>query len=251
MNQFKLTIHPTILFASCLLLFQSVFIGSTPDLSLTFANTLLVHAVIISFSFSNKESVNKVCFNAGFLVSVASLVYLPLLYLLAFVLVTLSIFRPIRIKEWLIVLTASLVPYLLMFTICFWFDYGLGFIHDHFLTFYSISNTVGFSSVHLGILSLGLILLLWVGQYVLPNYSRFSVAIRNHLSSMIWLFLFVFIIVGTHLRVSELSIQLLSLPLALFTSFALANSTKNLFPEIVHGILFLALIYQQYLIFAD
>ena len=59
-------------------------------------------------------------FDSGFVTGIASLIYFPAFVLIPFLLTTLIVLRPFRIKEWLITLIGIILPYFFVSTYMFW-----------------------------------------------------------------------------------------------------------------------------------
>jgi hypothetical protein len=86
------------------------------------ANLFILFAINKLLSSYRKDSAFSQAFDAGLLISVASLFYFPYIVFFPLLGVALIILRPFNWREWLISFFGALVPYLFTVTIYFWRD---------------------------------------------------------------------------------------------------------------------------------
>ena len=79
------------------------------------ANTLLLFVIDKIYKIYKNPSTNSMIFDACLLISIASLFYLPAVVFYLFFAVSLIILKTTKFKDWIIALTGSITPYLLVF----------------------------------------------------------------------------------------------------------------------------------------
>ena len=85
-----------------------------------FANIFLTLAIHQLFNTYRKDTAFSQIFNAGFLIAVASLFYLPAIMIFPLVWVALIVFRPFIWREWIIAFIGLIVPYIYLGVYYFW-----------------------------------------------------------------------------------------------------------------------------------
>ncbi|MFI5148780.1 MAG: hypothetical protein ACHQRM_03540 [Bacteroidia bacterium] len=88
----------------------------------SFSNLLIIAACHQLFNTYRKDSANAEVFNAGLLIGLASLIYLPSMLLFLFVWITLIIYRPFIWQEYVLALLGFLLPWSFFFVYYFWND---------------------------------------------------------------------------------------------------------------------------------
>jgi hypothetical protein len=191
-------------------LFYIVFMSSDNTLLMIYplivANLFILLAIYKLVSSYRKDSAFSNAFDAGILLSIATLFYIPCLVFLPILGIGFILFRPFNWREWLISFIGVLVPYTFVFTYYFWNDRS-GYFgdvklffsgwHQHtalvlsksFYFMFTVSVVIllfSFRKLFVGILDAsqknkkGIILLLWFS--VLAMLSIFiapSVSIRS------------------------------------------------------------------------
>jgi hypothetical protein len=89
---------------------------------LLFSNVLIMLAVHNLFSSYRRDTAFGPAFDAGFLISLATLFYLPSIVMFPVIWVGLAVLRPFVWREWIISLLGLAVPFLFVAVYYFWFD---------------------------------------------------------------------------------------------------------------------------------
>ncbi len=92
-----------------------------PNLMLL-VNFLLILLLFTTLNLYGKNEPLSAVFDTGFLVGLASLLFLPAIYFIGFVLMSLIIFQLFKWREWLIPIIGLITPYIFLISYFFWFD---------------------------------------------------------------------------------------------------------------------------------
>src|SRR6476646_4742729 len=105
-------------------LFYIVFLSNSSVMlelhPVLFANLFLLFALSKILNSYRKDIAFSQVFDAGLLISLATLCYFPCIVFLPMIGIALVIFRPFLWREWAISLLGVLVPYVFAFTYYFW-----------------------------------------------------------------------------------------------------------------------------------
>jgi hypothetical protein len=136
-NQHNVLSRKTYLIA----LFYLIFSAFSGDL-LVFHPGILVNFIVIGacqelFDTYRKDSAQGETFNAGLLIGLASLLYLPALVLFFLIWITLAIFRPFIWREYLVALMGLILPWIYLVVYYFWnnklTEFWQKVVHEHFI----------------------------------------------------------------------------------------------------------------------
>lgn len=89
---------------------------------LLFGNLFILFALHKLFSSYRKDKAYSNAFDAGLLISIATLFYFPFIVFLPLLGVGLILLRPFDWREWVISFFGATIPYLFVVTFYFWFD---------------------------------------------------------------------------------------------------------------------------------
>ncbi len=153
------------------------------------ANTFIIWILSMLFKLNNVHHPQKKIFNLGLLLGLTSLIYAPSLFFIFPVLFALSISRPFRLHEWIIVFLGLLTPYYFIVSINFLMDVkNINLIPSMFgfkIPFIVISNMQWVGLIVVAIISL-------IGVYFIQqNMRRLLVQSRN-----CWSILYLFFILA-------------------------------------------------------
>ena len=89
---------------------------------LLFANLFVLFALHRLLSSYRKDKAFSESFDAGFLISIATLFYFPFVVFLPILGVALILMRPFNWREWIISFFGAVIPYLFIITFYFWYN---------------------------------------------------------------------------------------------------------------------------------
>lgn len=111
-----------------------VFMSISPDIQylhpVQLANILLLFAFNALMDSYRKDSAFSNVFNAGFFTSLAVLVYMPIIFYLPMLWLSIAIIRPFVWREWFIALFGVLIPIIFLMSYYFFIDELSVFISD-------------------------------------------------------------------------------------------------------------------------
>ena len=87
---------------------------------------LLIMFIFLASTYRSNNALSAV-FDASFLLSLASLVYLPLLLLFPLCFIGVNLYKAFNFREWILMLLGLILPYLMAFSIFWIMDYGYEF----------------------------------------------------------------------------------------------------------------------------
>jgi hypothetical protein len=230
-----------VLFTSAIPLFTSVN-------SFVIINVLLILFMQGILKLSVVENPVSALFNASFYLGIASLFYIPMVYLLPFIWIAVLINRHTDLRNFLVSFAGLLLPFLLIFAIFYWDDTAiekgkqliemmrdLNFsIKLNMLTYFEIS------------LLLFLLLIIVISFLILigkmgekSNYTRKNLTVLFY-----YLFstLFIFLLFSDHPD----HLLIFSLPAAFIVTIAVYTVNKSRFINILFWLLFMGIILNQY-----
>lgn len=195
---------------------------------LHFANLLLLRVMSSIFSFFKKERASRQLFNAGFLVSVITLLYLPTWPLLLFVLFALALMRTFQLREWLIVLVGMILPF--FYLAAWWFpDTLLSELYAlrEYLRYYTIPGWVKFP-LHIYWLAGYLLLLLILALLRLrSHYYKNIVRTRMYQQTVLLLLLFAAGLPYLMEKCRPANFLLLIIPMAIVLAYYFISSKRR------------------------
>ncbi len=210
------------------------------------ANTFLIFAMMELFSTYKVPSCADRIFNIGFWIGVASLFYFSFIIFVIWGLIGLGILRAFRIKERLILIIGSFVPYFLAGTYYFFFDNYNLFIQNHifdnlgFLDFQETVNTETiFKLIILGVLLA--VVLLSNAQYK----AKQVIQVQKKIEILFWLLLIAFftVLFQSQLRIEHCLISSVPLGILLALNF---TDMKSQWAESIHLIILVAVLAWQF-----
>ena len=121
-NENEILTKPSFLPALFYIVFMSSDTAQLTLYPLLFANFFILLAIHKLVSSYRKDTAFPNAFDAGLLLSVATLFYFPCVVFFPLLYVGFVLFRPFNWREWVISLIGVLVPYTFVFTYYFWND---------------------------------------------------------------------------------------------------------------------------------
>lgn len=209
---------------------------------------LFVVLVLMSIMrlYKSQENFSEI-FDVGFMIAIASLFYSPTMVLLVLMFIGLGILRAFAWREWVTGLAGFLAPYILISTYYFLVD-GLGeFWYEQF------SGMFNFGDMHL---STGLdvkvtgsfvvLLLMLSAWYLQASYLKSQIQIRKFLVLVVWTLILLFFSFVLDDDLSLKHFVIITVPLSVILSYYMLNFKKQRWPEIIHWLLVLSILFFQY-----
>ncbi len=247
-NYYKILPKSSYLPAFSFIIVSSLFVEFmllTPPL---IANTFLLLALGRIFAWYKKEKVTAAIFDTGFLISIASLFFLPYIIFFVFLLASITILRPFSLREYMVAFIGLLLPYYFLAVYFFWFNQLPEFLNTLIITELSFDTQVLERSIRIFIVGMPVLAVIaWSALYLQANLFRLVVQVRNYLVVFVWLF---------NVGILSLLIQFegelfhfiwLAMPAGLAFAFFFAEFRRRAVSEIVHLFLILAIFFFQYL----
>ena len=250
-NRHKLLEEQTLLPALSYILVSSLFyefnIFSPP----------LLAAFFISWSADRILGIHKMekadmeIFDAGLLIAVASLFYLPSALLLIWLFISLSIQRAFNPREWIVALVGFLVPFFLAFTYFFWMDSLDYFLQEYLLINWSvIVIDISFDSFFYTKIGALLIVSIWFLMNMLQVTSTGNIQIRKYNTIIISLFLLIIGAIALQPEITLTHFYLTLIPLAVIFAYSFILPGQIEIMEIPHLLIILTILITQYFNFA-
>jgi hypothetical protein len=237
----------SVLFILCLFLFSSSDILS-PALVANFF--VIISLNNIYQAYDKKHSVIEV-FNAGFFISVAALIYLPVLWYFIFILIAWFSLRSFNVKELLILILSLLIPFFLFGT--------YQYVSGHFLDWWQTDilakcniGTLSFDQNPAFLVSLSMfgILLIWNVLRMQSLKNKTTIREQKFINVLYWLLLIsVLSLLGqtSFFNGADMGhFALIALPLGILFSLNLQALQNNKLVNTFHWIVLLAVLFVQY-----
>jgi hypothetical protein len=207
------------------------------------ANLLIIAACHELFDTYRKDSALSEVFNAGMLIGLASLLYLPSLLLLFFIWAALLLFRPFIWQEYLLSVLGLLLPWVYFLVYFFW-NNRLGILwhttlHNHlivkqfvfqkgaaFIWLYFVFGTVLFFSLF----------------RLMNNPVNPPLKSQKTLSLLFWCFLISVLSLFLTPLINLTALELIAVPMAVFTANLFLQIKKSWIAELFFGFLLLAIL---------
>ncbi len=211
-----------------------------------FATFAIIYTLAIIYESYNSDSFTHY-FDAGFVISIASLFYLPALLLLIFVFIGITITRVIRWRQWVVVLLGVFTPYLLIGTWYFWRDEFGSFFVGHF---FHISTSVvteqfiaGQWIVQIGVFA-GLAL---ISFFITQQRIQFSVVKIKKMTTILGYLLLISTLTFAFVeRYTLAPMAFVAVPMSVYMAYWFQGIRKFIFAEFLHILLLGMTFYFQY-----
>ena len=211
------------------------------------ASVLLLFLLDSLLKIIDEEEPYERVFNAGFVISLASMFYLPAIFFVALLFITLLIARISAWREWFIAIAGMITPYLFLAAYYYWTDtlfqkileYSAFFSHFKLLPLH-------FSWLQWIILILILVLTVRSMYHILSRLNVKTINTRKKWTVLVW---FLLTAIPGFLYAGEWENQhllLLALPLSAFQSSFLSDIKKTLVPDLLLILLMLMILLNNY-----
>lgn len=219
------------------------------------ANIPIILCLSILFRSYNQNTA-IFTFDTGFLVGIATLLYLPCAIFLPFVIIAFHMMHLFKWRKWLICFIGFFTPFILSATYFFWND-ALASFYQNTIQSLSInqvlqSNTAAVIN-NTGILAAGVLMLIVIIIAVFQiqfQIARSIIKVKKLLKIVIYAIFFSILINIVTFSASMSALSLLSIPLsiALAFSFFVFNKKRPLLAEMYHILLLFVLFVSQYVL---
>jgi hypothetical protein len=224
-------------------LLASIVPSTLPLSSVLMCSPFVLLAIQGIFNSYNNLKASDEIFMSGFYISLAALLYFPIIYFFVFTFMSFMIMRSFDTKEKIQHLLGWLTPFLMVtmweyfigvkqYTLQSFFYNNFGL--SHFLKGFSLNEAL----VLIIVLVFLLIFLLSYGVYS----GRKIIASQKRISILYWALLFSGISATLYLKVSLDHILLFWIPGSIFFALNLLEYKNRLWPEIIHMFLILLLV---------
>jgi hypothetical protein len=208
---------------------------------IVFANLFLMFALSKMLNSYRKDTAFSQVFDAGLLISIASLFYFPCVVFFPVTGIALLIFRPFLWREWVISFIGVLVPYIFVITWYFWKDMLDYLVFDKI--FYPIAFKKPEGSLpptfYFMITAGWTIVLLSFGK-LFSGLGGGSQKTKKALQLMLWLFSFAGLSLLLAPGIATTYFTLLAIPVAVICSNYFLRIKKELWGEILFLIFFIS-----------
>lgn len=154
------------------------------------ANLFIIIAVDLIFKIYAQEQPYSKILNAGIYISIASLFYLPTIFIGTFLWMSFIIYRQIAWRNFIVSTIGLITPYVFVVFYFFWFD-KLNEMSNVFFAFFKTINSFIIDLSIFDIISASLIALLFLlsMKSLINNINKRVIKIRKHFYVTLWLLL--------------------------------------------------------------
>ena len=228
-------------------LFYVVFMSNNISMlelhPLLFSNLFLLFAINKLLSSYRKDLAFSQVFDAGLLVSTASLFYFPSVVFLPLIGIGLILFRPFNWREWVISFIGVIVPYIFAVTYYFWNDTLDYLFYDKmFFPIIFKAPVTGLSQSFYFLLTVGWIIVLFSFGRLFSGLGGGSQKTKKSLVLMLWMFVFSGLSVFLAPEISTKYFSAMAIPVTVICSNYFIRQKKELWGEILF-LIFLAAIF--------
>ena len=217
-------------------LFYILFISNNNDMLLLspplFANLFILFALNKLFTSYRKDNAFSQAFDAGLLISIATLFYFPYIVFLPLLGVGLIIMRPFNWREWLISFIGAAIPYIFVITFYFCKDtLDYLFFDKMFYPLTRVKTTQVFPKSFYFMVGVGWVVLLFSLGKLIQGVGIGSQKTKKSIILLVWFFFFSALSVLIAPEISTKYFSALVIPAAVFCSNYFANIKKQWWAE--------------------
>jgi len=223
------------------LILFSVYQGNQDLNPALLASIPFIHVIFCLFASVRKNYAVSNFFEAAFALSLASLIYFPILYLFPLFIIALIVLRPVIWREWLIWIVGIITPYLLLFSIEYIIFGSISTLSKKLLAALPSQIIINlqiydwFDAVFLGCF----VLIFIVGIFLTVLHSQTKVHIRGFFKVFIWILFISYLIFLTRLHQDVQFWSILSIPACFIVTKMLYSYRKMLVQEAVFSFIIL------------
>lgn len=240
----KMMAKPNYLAGMAYLLITSLFIEWNHFSAPLLINSLLIWIFFRVSVLYNSNKPGAAIFNVGLIMGVVTLMYQPAIVFSLFLLMSLFIMRPLRVREWLIGLLGLTTPYYFLAIVLYLNNqWDWKKLQPNISFNLPVMPSSGMITISITLLIVPFII---GGFYVQNNLTKMLIQVRKS-----WSLLLVFLIVSMLIIMANggnnyVNWLLCAVPLTAFHAAAYFYPTKKFFPLLIHWVTFAYAIYQSY-----
>ncbi len=232
-------------------LFYVLLMSSPHSLSLSpilISNFFLIIVLNNIFNIYDKKDVYQQTFNICFLISIASLFYLPAICFILLIWISFFIYNFLNWREWLISLLGLITPYLFIATYYFWFD-KLEIIVNNYINFFCNLKIPSFEyNIYIYIfLSLLAILTLFSMAKIVFMINKLVIKTRKFFVILVCFIIISFISVIFTDNSSIIHLEIFFIPISILISNYVSLAKKTTFNEIIFSLLIIVILLEKFL----
>lgn len=242
-NRYRMMNKPNYLAGMAYVLITSLLASFNWLSSSLIASLFLLSAFVLFFKSYNAKYERNNIYNGAFVIGIASLFYFPAILFIAWAFIALSIVRPFKLTEWIILLMGALTPYYLFAAYLFLTDSFSLPAYFHNLTF--IFTPISFSLWHAGALFFLLVPFLVGFFYMQQNASKMVVQTRKGWFLLLWYLLISILICFISDNKSLENVVILLMPAAALHGYGYYTVDLKIFPKIFFWVTVLFIVLSQ------
>lgn len=234
--RFKLSKEATAFSGFFLVLFVSLVYGNAGLSDTLVANTFLISAIGSIFKTTKEKFATADRFTSGFMIGVATLIYVPYIVFFIFGLLAIILLKATKIKDILQYTIGFIVPYYLWQTYIYW-NNGKTFNPEIFNGLGFVFNDMNMSHHLILLVQCGVLLIAVI--YILTQFGNINfkktMPTQNNISVVYWFLLFCFfsfIISKSSTVINHLTV--LSIPLGILFGVKVSESKQIVSYELLH-----------------
>ncbi|HPE34387.1 MAG TPA: DUF6427 family protein [Bacteroidales bacterium] len=211
-------------------------------------NFMMILMLNILFNLYREPAGFSKMFDAGFLIGLASLLYLPAAWFLAFIWISLMIYQMFSLRAMLISLTGTIMPHFFLGFYFFWTGRLKSSLNNLFYNLIDVKILDFHPDVYDFIIwILFFLLFIYGASEVLKQITANTIEIRRKFRVLAFFFLFsIFtsIFAGSNL---QFHLMLTLLPITAILSAYLSQTKKLFFPELIMSIILIAIFTEKFI----
>lgn len=248
-NKYEVLYKPSHLPALLFIVYSCLFPGFLCLHPVVFVNCILLVVLELLFSIYKSESGLSTIFNAGFLLGVATLFYVPACVFFILLWVCLILLRPYGWRDWVISILGFIAPFYFISIYYFWtnrflsfWSLMLHFIHEHVRLTFVLNNRYYFS---LGIIGCLLVISILKLQ---GNFFKNFIRTRRYQQALAALLLLAFASVSLCTSISIYHFTIAAIPVSIVLGYFFLATKSFFWTELTFLVLISALVY-NYMVF--
>ncbi|MES2591545.1 MAG: DUF6427 family protein [Bacteroidota bacterium] len=242
-NENEILNKPSFLPALLYIVFMSSEAAQLVFSPILFANFFIIMAIFKLVSSYRKDIAFSNAFDAGILLSIATLFYFPCVVFLPLLGIGFILFRPFNWHEWVISSIGVLVPYLFVFTYYFWND-KLGYWWNADAFFPGIRERTGLVVTPAFYFMAGICMLIILVSFgkLFTGFLDATQKNKKGIVLLLWFTAFALISIVIAPEFSFRSFSIFSIPMSVFCANYFLKIKKAWFGELLFMLLLLSII---------
>jgi hypothetical protein len=232
-------------------LFYILLMSSPHSLSLSpvlISNFFLIFVLNNIFNIYDKKDVYQQAFSICFLISIASLFYLPSICFILLIWISFFVYNFLNWREWLISVLGLIAPYLFIATYYFWFDKLEIIVNNYINFFYNLKIPSFEYNIYTYIfLSLLAILILFSMAKMVFMINKLVIKTRKFFVILVCFIILSLISVFFTDNSSITHLEISFIPISILISNYASLSKRNIFNEIIFILLIIVILLNKFL----